>query len=165
MLLRDDAKGGHVVRHQRIGSFGFDVNGVIAHLGDRLALEVGAEARRGARDVRCPLKGEDHVIGGKRATIVKLHTLAQLELPRQVIDRLPRNRQPRQQLLLGIGHDQAVENFPGQCVVGSKVVVVRVDGGGFGLDARPQFLRRSISSNQQGAECQHNAKQSFHDSP
>jgi len=59
---------------------------------------------------------------------VPFNALSELELPGGVVDRFPRFRQSWLQLLLFIRMDQAVEDIPGNSVVRSQVVIVRVNG-------------------------------------
>ena len=93
---------------------------------ERLALEVGAVARWRVRHIGRTVHGADDIVGVEVAAIVKFHAPAQLELPGQVIDRLPRFRETRRQALSFILCNQPVEDMDRHRVVGAEVVEVGV---------------------------------------
>ncbi len=148
--VRNDRDGRHVVAHQRIGRLGLDMKRMVIDLHQVLALRVGREAGGRVRHVRRPLEGADHIIGGKIGAVVKLHALAQLEFPSQVVDRLPRYRQTGQKLLPLVLIDQPVKDMQRQGVVRPGIVELRIDRGGLGCKAHDEFLGRCNP----GAECE-----------
>jgi hypothetical protein len=83
---------------------------------------------------------------------MELHALAQLEFPGQVVDRLPRRRQPRRQTLLFILFDEAREDVRCQRVVRRQVVIVRIDRGrlGAGTDGQRFGICRQRHAEERG---------------
>ena len=90
------------------------------------ALQVSTEGRRAVRYVRRALCREHHVVGVEVAAVVKLHTLAQFELPGGIVDHLPGDCQIWDQILALILEDQRVVDVAGERIVRPQIVVVRV---------------------------------------
>ena len=141
MLARHDAESRHVVGHQRVGTLGLDAHRVIVDAGNFLTLQIGPEARRATFDIRRALKREHHVVGREWRAIVELHAFAQLEFPGRVVDGLPGHGQSRAQLLLVVGHDQTVEHYPRDGVIGAQVVKMRIDGRRLGSQSDGELPR------------------------
>ena len=93
-----DVERGDVIQKNRVHLRQFEFNGVVVNLSrDAHLIAVHAELRIGVLDA---LHGEHHVIGGERCAVVKLHALAQCELPSQRVNLLPRSGQTRHALQL-----------------------------------------------------------------
>ena len=94
-VLCDDRGHGEVLGHGRVRAVGADAHRQVVDLlpgscrpsrGVKAGL-AGAPSMPGAE----PIEGEDHVVGGEGLAVVPGHALAQLELPRRVVDRGPRH--------------------------------------------------------------------------
>ena len=141
--LRDDRDLRHVGGHQRIGRRGLEPDRQRIdddHLLD--LLRVGGERRRAVRHRRHALDRGDDVGRGEVAAVVELDALAQLELPRQRVDRLPFGREPRLELRLLVALHEVAEDVGGDVVVRREVVIVRIDGGDVGAEADGQIRGR-----------------------
>jgi hypothetical protein len=161
VLARDDEHLRHIVRHQRIGRRGLDVQRVVVDLHERLAARVDAEARRAALDVGGALEAEDHVVGGERRAVVEAHVFAQLEFPGRRVDRLPGLGEVRGQALALVLPHQAVEDVAEQRVVRRQVVIMRVHRRRLGSEADPQLLRR-CTADEEGKRCDNDAPDEVH---
>ena len=70
---------------------------------------------------------ERDVLGRELAAVGELDALAELELPRRRVDRLPRRREAGDHLRVGVHLDELVEDVLGNVVVREEVEEVRVD--------------------------------------
>ncbi len=93
---------GHLLREDRVGAVGDDLDGEVVDLTDRLGGGEGRGDLRGAR----PLEGEDDVIGGERGAVVELYPLAQLEAPDVGRGLRPFRRQGGRELQLLVALDE-----------------------------------------------------------
>ena len=89
---------------------------------------------------------EHDVLGGQLAAVVELDALAQLELPRRVVDRLPRRREARDHPRVGVHLHELVEDVLGDVVVREQVEEMRVDRRDVGGDGDLQLLRQRAAS-------------------
>ena len=127
-LLRHDVDRRQVVGRERIRRRIAEADrvGIDDLLGDD-RLRVRGERSRAVRDERHPVDRERDVLGSQLAAVVELDPLAQLELPRLVVDRLPRCRDARNHLRVRIHLHELVEDVLGDVVVREQVVEVRID--------------------------------------
>ncbi len=127
-LLRHDVDRGQVVRRQRIRCRVLEAQRV--RVDDLLAddgLGVGSKAAGAVRHQRHAIDREHDIFGGQFGTIVELDPLAQLELPRRIVDCFPRRREARDHLRIRVHLHELVEDVLGDVVVGKQVEEVGVD--------------------------------------
>src|SRR5947207_2551664 len=122
---------GHAHRDERVGLLGDDANH--GRVGDLDGLD-GREARRHHRLARLqvPLERGLDVLGGERRPVVELHALPERELPRRLVDVLPRGGEPRLELERGVPPRQRVVEVD-EVVHGEDLGrAPRIHGGGLG---------------------------------
>ena len=142
-LLRYDVDRGQVVGCQRIGRRILQAQRV--RIDDLLrddCLGIGGEAAGAVRDQRHAIDREHDVLGGQLGSIVEFDALAQLEFPRRVVDGLPRRRDARDHLRIGVHLHELVEDMLGNVVVGKQVEEMGVDRRDVRRDRDLQFRRR-----------------------
>ena len=88
--------------------------------------------------------------------------LAQLEFPRLVVDRLPRRREARDHLRVGIHLHELVEDVLGDVVVREQVEEMRIDRRDVGGDRDLQFLRRCGNGDQRCAGDRYRDEETVH---
>ena len=71
---------------------------------------------------------------------MELDALAELELPRLVVDRLPRHRDPRNHFGIGVHLHQLVEDVLGDIVVRKQIEEMRIDRRDVGGDGDLELL-------------------------
>ena len=109
-------------------------------------LRVRGERARAVRHRRHAIDRERDVLGRQLAAVVELDALAQLELPRLVVERLPRRRDAGNHPRVRVHLHELVEDVLGDVVVGKQVEEVRVDRRDVGGDRDLELLRRRRGS-------------------
>ena len=168
-FLGDDAQIGQLHRQQRPGAGGLDDQGIGVFGFNRFnRFGVDGERRRTVGHVGNALDGVNHIGGVEGGAVVKFDALAQLDFPGAVVGRRPGHRQTRLQVLVGVHFHQRLKNMPPAGVVGSQIVVVRVDGAGLGRQTNLQVGGQSgRGADQPHGQCadQRGAAKKSHCSP
>ncbi len=126
--LRQDHDRAEIVRQQRMRLVGLQSQRVLVgrlDVDDRPHEE--GERSRAVGHVGHALEGGDHIIGRELLAIVELHALTQLDLPFEIVERLPRFRQARLHALAFVLPDQRLEDVAVQAVVRRQVMEVRIE--------------------------------------
>ena len=142
-LLRHDVNRRHVGGDQRVRGRRLEANRV--RIDNFLAgdgLGVSHEGTRAIRDLRHAVDRERDVLCRELAAVVEFHPFAQLELPGQRIDHLPRGREARNHFRVRIHLHELVENVLGHVVVRKQVEKVRIHRRDVGGNRDLQLLRR-----------------------
>jgi hypothetical protein len=108
-LLGGDGLGGHALDEERVGAVRLEADGVVVDDLHTLDLGVVAAGDHLLGGVEHALEGRLDVLGGEGRAVVELDTLAQFDLPRRVVDGLPRDGEVGADLArLEIAHGQVV---------------------------------------------------------
>ena len=138
-LLGDDLGGlhhlrGHTLDEERVGAVGLEADRGIVH--DFHGLDLGVVASGGelVLGVQHPLEGRLDVLGPEGRAVVEPDARAQLDLPRRVVEGLPRGGQVRAHpARLDVARGQVVEDVVAEDDGLTQHVVGRVPCGDVGL--------------------------------
>ena len=115
--LEDEYKA-YLLDQLRERPHGLDLHG---ELGGRLdfgdACRRAGERRRAVGNVPGALEGEDDVLGAEISAVMEFHAVAKLDFPGCRVDRLPRDRERRMKLVVGVIFDQPIEDVLGRAFV------------------------------------------------
>jgi hypothetical protein len=114
-LLGLHHEGGEALHEERVGAIGLESDGLVVHHLDALDLRVVASSGHLLGRVQHAIEGRLDVLGGERGAVVELDALAELHLPRGVVQRLPGGGEVRPHLArLEVPRRQVVEDVVAQ---------------------------------------------------